>query len=113
MADLVLTEDHKQYQDLARDFSKNEIAPRAHQFDHSGEFPEDLGKKAWEIGLFNVRVPEVLGGLGLGVWDACIMAEEIGAGCVGIGSAIWANDMAVSLVLAGATDQQNQKLVEP
>src|SRR5581483_1901528 len=113
MPDLTLTQDSKQYQDLARDFAKNEIAPHAHSFDTSREFPADICKKAWEIGLINVRVPEALGGLGLGVGDACVIAEEIGAACAGIGAAVWGNDLAVAPVLVAGTDEQRQRLLQP
>lgn len=113
MADLVLSEEHKQYQDLARDFSRNEIARLAHNLDQTAQFPLELMKKAWEVGLFNVRAAAELGGLGLATWDACVMAEEIGAACIGAGSVIWANDLAVAMLIGGGSDEQKSKWLQP
>lgn len=113
MTDLVLSEDRKQFQDLARDFAQNEIAPNAHRFDHSPEFPLDLCKKAWEIGLFNVRFPEEYGGLALGAGDAAVIAEELGAGCAGISSPFWGNDLAVAPVMVAGTDAQKDQYLAP
>lgn len=113
MTDLVLTEDSQQYQDLAKDFSQNEIAPRAEAFDHSGELPTQIWKKAWDIGLVNVRVPEEFAGLGLRLVDSAVIAEELGAGCVSISSAFWANDLAVAPLLDSGSKAQQQKYLEP
>lgn len=113
MPDLNLSDDRKQYQDLARDFAQNEIAPKSAELDHRAEFPLQILKKAWGIGLFNVRVPESLGGLGLGALDGCVIAEEIGAACAGVGSAFFGNDLAVTPVLVAATEEQQQILLAP
>lgn len=113
MPDLVLSDDRKQYQDLAADFAANEIAPRAAQLDHDGALPVDICKKAWDIGLLNVRMPEALGGLGLGVFDACVIAEELGAACAGVGAAFWGNDMAVTPLLVAGSAEQKEKYLAP
>lgn len=113
MADLILSEDSKQYQDLARDFSQNELAPRAEAFDHCGELPKDLWKKAWELGLINARLPEEFGGLGLSLLDATVITEELAAGCAGISAAFWGNDLAVAPLLVAGAKEQKQKYLEP
>ena len=46
-------------QALARKFAREEIAPAAPKYDKSGEYPWDLVKKAWELGLINHQIPEV------------------------------------------------------
>lgn len=113
MTDLVLSQDSKQYQDLARDFSGNEIASRAEKADHAGKFQADICNKAWDIGLLNVRMPETLGGLALSAWDACVIMEEIGAGCTGIGAAFEANETAVALLMVAGSEEQQSKYLQP
>ncbi|HEY9789620.1 MAG TPA: acyl-CoA dehydrogenase family protein [Candidatus Obscuribacterales bacterium] len=110
MPDLVLAEESKQYKDLAFDFATNEIAVHAHRLDHSGQFPLEIYKKAWQIGLMNVSMPESAGGLGLGISDACVIAEELGTACAGAGTAFWANDLSVARVALGSKEQQKRWL---
>lgn len=111
MVDFRLTDEQKQYQQLARDFAQKEMAPRAAQHDMTGEFPLEICKQAWEIGLMNVHIPEQFGGLGLGVFDSCLIAEELGAGCSGISMAIEANNLAEApLIVAGSVEQKKEFL---
>lgn len=62
-----LSSDQKMMQDLARDFARKEIMPRAEQYDRSGEWPWDIFKKARAAGLVNLNIPEEYGGMGASV----------------------------------------------
>lgn len=48
-----LSDEQREFQDLARKFAKNEIAPKAVHHDRTGEFPWDSVKKAHAAGLMN------------------------------------------------------------
>ena len=61
-----LSDDQKALKDLARKFAREEIAPKAAHYDRTGEFPWDLLKKAHELGLLSVSVPEGLSSFHLG-----------------------------------------------
>ena len=61
------------------------------------QYPWDITKKAWELGLLNGGIPQKFGGLGLGILDECIISEELAFGCTGITTAVAANGLAVSL----------------
>jgi Acyl-CoA dehydrogenases len=65
--DFSLTEEQQQLQALAREFALKEIIPKAAYHDETGEFPRDICKKAWELGLMNTHIPSEYGGAGLGV----------------------------------------------
>lgn len=60
-----LSETQKEYQKLARDFAKNVMIPNAAKYDKSMEYPQDIFKQAWELGLVNSHVPESCGGMGM------------------------------------------------
>lgn len=105
----ILSEEQQQIQNLAREFAKNEIIPVAAQYDRSGEYPYDIIKKAWEIGLMNHHIPIKDGGHGLGVLDGCIIAEELSFGCSGISTAIEANNLAQAPLIIAANDAQRKK----
>jgi acyl-CoA dehydrogenase len=104
-----LTEEQTELQKLAREFAAKEIAPKAAYHDETGEFPWDILRKGWDIGLMNTHVPEEYGGLGLGVLDGCLIAEEIAAACSGIGTAMEANQLAAAPVIVGGSDEQKKK----
>jgi len=109
MISFELSEDQKAFQDLARDFARNEIAPVADHHDRTGEFPRAVLEKAWETGLMNTHVPEDCGGLGLGTLDGSIIAEQLAWGCTGIGTAMEANTLAEVPVVVAGTNAQKKK----
>ncbi len=113
MIDFSLTDEQKELQKLAREFAQREIAPRAAHHDETGEFPREVVKKGWEIGLMNTHVPEEYGGLGLGVIDGCLIGEEIAAACSGIGTAMEANQLAEAPVIVGGSDEQKRQWLTP
>ncbi|KAI9089593.1 acyl-CoA dehydrogenase/oxidase [Phlyctochytrium arcticum] len=106
-----LTEDQKELQELARKFTQNEIIPNAAHHDRTGEYPTEILKKAWEVGLLNMHIPEEFGGMGLGVLDCAIVSEELAYGCTGIQTAGEANGLAEApVILAGNTAQKKKYL---
>lgn len=56
-----LNETQKEMQELARKFTKEEIIPVAAKYDKSGEYPWDIVKKAWSLGLLNKSIPQHCG----------------------------------------------------
>jgi acyl-CoA dehydrogenase len=113
MFDFKLSDEQKQYKQLANEFAQNEIAPRAHEIDQNGEFPQNIVQMAFELGLVNVLVEEEFGGLGLTVLDACVIAEELGRACAGIGITILANDFAQAPLLVAGSDKQKETYLKP
>jgi len=113
MIDFRLSDDQKQFRDLAREFARKEIAPRARHHDETGEYPMEICRKAWELGLMNTHIPAEYGGLGLGVLEGCLIAEEIAWGCTGIGTAMEANTLAQCPVIVAGTEEQKRKWLSP
>src|SRR5262249_17747032 len=94
---------------LARQFAAQEIIPNAARHDNTGEYPVEILKKAWELGLMNTHIPQTCGGLGLGVLDGAIISEELAYGCTGIQTAIEANGLAEAPIILAGNDAQKQK----
>lgn len=73
-----LTEERLQIQELAREFAMNEVLPVANELDpERGEIPAKLRQQMADIGFFGLLIPEEQGGLGLGVFEYCLVAEEL------------------------------------
>ncbi|MFN2138546.1 MAG: acyl-CoA dehydrogenase family protein [Candidatus Promineifilaceae bacterium] len=104
-----LTEEQKMIRDLARDFARNEIAPVAEHYDKSHEYPWPVIKKAQEMGLTTMNIPEQFGGLGLTMVEECLVTEELAWGCSGISTAIGVNSLGIlPILLAGNQDQKTE-----
>ncbi|KAJ3412906.1 hypothetical protein HDV05_008770 [Chytridiales sp. JEL 0842] len=104
-----LTPEQLELQELARSFTAKEITPKAAHHDVTGEYPKEILKKAWEVGLLNTHVPAEYGGLGLGVLDCALISEEMAYGCSGIQTAAEANGLAEAPVILGGNDFQKKK----
>ena len=111
MISFELTDEQKQLQELARKFAKEEMAPKAAHHDHTGEFPFEVTKKAWELGLMNTHIPENCGGMGLNVLDGVIITEELAYGCTGIATAMEANGLAAAPVIVAGNEEQKKQFL--
>ncbi|CAH1954918.1 unnamed protein product [Acanthoscelides obtectus] len=60
-----LNETQKEFQELARKFTREEIIPVAAEYDRTGKYPWDILKKAHAIGLMNGHIPEEYGKISL------------------------------------------------
>uniref|UniRef100_A0A665XDW5 Medium-chain specific acyl-CoA dehydrogenase, mitochondrial n=1 Tax=Echeneis naucrates TaxID=173247 RepID=A0A665XDW5_ECHNA len=104
-----LTEQQKEFQMLARKFAREEIVPAAPAYDRSGEYPFPIIKKAWELGLMNSHIPQEYGGMGLSIFDSCLITEELAYGCTGVQTAIEANSLGQMPVILAGNDAQKKK----
>lgn len=84
-----MTEERLMIQESARDFAMNEVLPIANRLDPvQGIIPDDLIRKMGELGYFGIVVPEKYGGLGLGAFEYCLVAEELARAWMSVGSLI-------------------------
>jgi len=111
MIDFSLSEEQQAIQKMARDFAQSEILPHAADFDRSGDYPEEIVKKAFRADLVYGVIPEQYGGGGLGALDQLLIAEELSAACAGIGSCIAINSLAaIPLIYFGSETQKEDWL---
>lgn len=109
-----LSEDHKQIQDLAREFARAEIMPGAPERDKTHEFPAELVSQLAEMGFMGMFVPEEYGGAGLDVLSYVIALEEICYADAGVGVIMSVqNSLAGWPILAFGTHEQKLKYLAP
>src|SRR3954447_17860748 len=72
------TPEREELQGRARRFAMDEVLPVANELDpQKGEIPASLLTRLAELGYFGITVPVEQGGLGLGVFEYCMVAEEL------------------------------------
>lgn len=109
MVDFTLTDEQKALREMAHDFAENEMRSVAFEYDKDGTWPGDVIKKAWDVGLMNTHVPEEYGGPGLDYLSGCLIEEEFGWGCSGIGTSLACNGLASAPVALGGSEETKKK----
>jgi acyl-CoA dehydrogenase len=109
VVDLTLTDEQKDLRELAHNFAEKEIRPVAWEYDKEGTWPEDVLRKAWELGLMNTHLEAEYGGPGLDYLTGCLIEEEMGWGCSGIGTSLTCNGLATAPIALGGSEEVKQK----
>ncbi|RLA62632.1 MAG: acyl-CoA dehydrogenase [Epsilonproteobacteria bacterium] len=104
-----LTDDQKELQKMARDFSEGELAPKAPEWDEKKIFPKDVLKTAGELGFLSIYTPEDFGGIGLGRLDAAIIFEELAGGCTSTAAYMTIHNMVNWMIATWAKTDLAQK----
>ncbi len=113
MIDFELTEDQIALRDMAHEFAAGEMRPKAAAYDQGHDFPEDVMRKAFEVGFLTCTVPAEYGGVGLGDLDTAIVSEELAWGCAGMYTTMMANSLAFTPILLFGTPEQKKRLFAP
>ncbi|TDR82018.1 acyl-CoA dehydrogenase family protein [Paludibacterium purpuratum] len=107
--DFALNEDQCAFQDAARRFAREELAPKAAQWDEQEHFPLETIRQAADLGFCGLYVPERFGGLGLGRLDAAIVFEELAAGCTATAAYLTIHNMVTWMVASFAQEAVAQR----
>lgn len=106
-----LTEEQEIIKELSAKIADEKIAPRAAEFDETEEFPWELIRILAESDLFAVWVPEEYGGLGGGVFEQCLVVEELSRACAGVAVSYAASALGGFPILMFGTDEQKQRFM--
>ena len=84
-----LNRSQKQIRKAASDFARGEFdKDRSLDMESANEFPEDIWKKAADLGFVGVHFPEDFSGGGMGILDACLISEAFCRKDSSIGTAL-------------------------
>jgi alkylation response protein AidB-like acyl-CoA dehydrogenase len=86
MHDLELSEEQRMIRDMARDFARREIAPKAQVMEKAGWIDDALVAQMGELGLLGMVVPEEWGGTYIDYVAYALAVEEISAGDGAVGA---------------------------
>ena len=111
--DFDLSEEQRAFQDMARDFAMNELAPFAAEWDEGCIFPEAALRKAASLGFGGITVRDDAGGSGLSRLDAAIIFEELAAGCTSTAAYLSIHNMVCWMIDRFGNDAQRQDMLPP
>ncbi len=108
--DFELTREQQRIQQSVREFVKKEFKKEIiEELDEKHEYPVDIWKKAAELGFIGIHFPEKYSGMGYGVMENILVAEELCRGDSSVGACIMLADFASEIVLHFGNEAQKSK----
>ncbi|MBX3201217.1 MAG: acyl-CoA dehydrogenase family protein [Labilithrix sp.] len=108
-------EEHDQFRNTVRQFAQKELAPFADEWEKAEIFPNEVFKRAGELGLFGAHYPEEHGGAGGDYWFSVAKAEELPRGhSAGVAMGLLVQgDMATPVISDLGTKEQIEEFLKP
>ena len=111
---LDLTEEQKLLEETVRAFANSEVKPLAKELDETGQFPRETFRKAAELGLTGIVLPEQYGGAGFDHVSYTIVIEEISRVCASTGAILAGqNSLYCGPIHRYGTEEQKQRFLSP
>lgn len=95
--------------DLARSIAEEKIVPVRAELDEKEEFPWEIMKVLAESDLFRIFIPEEYEGLGAGVFELCLVVEELSRACSGVATGYAVTALGTIPIILFGTDEQKKK----
>src|SRR3954470_23816593 len=110
MIDFELTDEQRLIRETAREFTNNEIVPRARENDRNEHFDTELVQKIADMGFLGAIVPEEHGGRGVDFRPYGLIVEEIGRGDSAMRTVVSVvTSLVCSSIVCWGTDEQKRK----
>lgn len=109
--DFNLSEEQTAFQEMARNFAMQEMAPYAAQWDDASIFPEETLRAAAALGLGGIYCGEEHGGSALTRLDAAIIFEELSAACPSTAAYLSIHNMASWMIDHFGGDAQRARFL--
>jgi alkylation response protein AidB-like acyl-CoA dehydrogenase len=109
--DFDLTDDQRAFQATARQFARDEMAPKAREWDEHETFPVETLRAAAALGFGGIYVKDDVGGSALSRLDATLIFEELSQGCTSTAAYISIHNMAAWMIDAFGGDAQRRKFL--
>ncbi len=107
--DYFLSEEQQMIVDVVRQITDERIIPNRAELDEKHEFPRQILNEMAQADLFGVPIPEEYGGFGGGCLEIALTVEQLGRGCVGVGTAFAANFLGVYPIIISGSEEMKQK----
>jgi alkylation response protein AidB-like acyl-CoA dehydrogenase len=107
--DFALTEDQTAFQDAARRFAQDQLAPHAAKWDEEAIFPTDVMRDAAALGFAGIYVAEDVGGSALTRTDAALIFEALSEGCTSTAAFMSIHNMSGWMIDRFGSEEQRQQ----
>jgi alkylation response protein AidB-like acyl-CoA dehydrogenase len=107
--DFELSEEQRAFQEMARAFASEQLAPHAAEWDEECRFPVAALRAAAKLGFAGIYLREEYGGTGLSRLDAAVVFEELAAGCTSTAAYISIHNMVAWMIDAFGADEQRAR----
>lgn len=109
------SEEHEHFRKTVRQFAEKEIAPYSDEWEKAKYFPDELFKKAGQLGILGAHYPEACGGSGGDYWFSVAKAQELPRGrSAGVTMALLVQtDMATPVIADLGTPEQIDEFLKP
>lgn len=107
--DYFLSEEQQMIVDIARQITDERIIPARAELDEKHEFPRQILNEMASADLFGVPIPEEYGGFGGGCMEIVLALEQLGRGCIGVGTAFAASSLGIYPLLFAGSEEQKKK----
>ena len=104
-----LSEEQRAFQETARAFAREEMAPHAADWDDGCIFPVDTLRRAAALGFAGIYCGEAHGGSGLSRLDAALIFEELAAACPSTAAYISIHNMAAWMIDRFGSEAQRSR----
>jgi acyl-CoA dehydrogenase len=111
--DFSLTTEQQAYVDTVTRFVRQEIAPQIMALETSHAFPGEILRKAWQIGILNLSIPESIRGFEADVISTALIIEALSYGDTGISTSAMCNDLANCVIARHGTEEQQEAFLRP
>jgi len=107
--DYFLSEEQEMIVEIARQITDERIIPQRAELDEKDEFPRAILGEMARADLFGVPIPEEFGGFGGGCLDIVLALEQLGRGCIGVGTAFAASSLGIYPILIAGSQEMREK----
>lgn len=111
---MVMDETHLMFQEMFRDFARNEVRPLAAELDEAERFPVETVRKMADLGFMGIPFPEAFGGAGADNLAYAMAVEELSKACGTTGVILSAHtSLCAAPIYEHGTEDQKARFLGP
>ncbi len=108
--DFKLSPEQEDIKRAAREFAEKEFTPELiEECDREERYPIEVVKKARDLGFSTIKIPEEYGGMGLTLFEECLVTEEFYRVSAGMGNACLSSTFGTELIILFGSEGQKEK----